>query len=224
MTTTLNKPLTSHESIGTMLEDAICPLASPADTALNCTELGPRQDDSGRHSSQNTARNPPMDTFFVLRCFTGREKLACEQLAQQGIHALAPRTRTFERISRKRIVATDAPLFPGYLFARISDKQWTKLQEVPLVSRHPLMTDGRPHKLSAADVAYLQELALNPPRDPRDPRRIGVGDRVSVVAGPLQGIGGTVAALVGRHVQMLADVLGRLTISPDCLELAGGRS
>jgi transcription antitermination factor NusG len=165
-----------------------------------------------------------MDAYFVFRCFTGREKLACEQLAQQGVHALAPRTRTFERLSRKRIMATDAPLFPGYVFAKVGADQWPKLQEVPLVSRHPLLTDGRPHKLSAADVAYLQELALNPPRDPRDPKRIGVGDRVSVIAGPLQGVGGTVAALVGRHVQMLADVLGRLTISPDYLEFAGARS
>jgi len=212
----MNKQLTKTESLRKRAEAASHQIAADAANTLRCTDVRVAAKTTGVVTEAQTTSS----AYFVLRCLTGHEERACELLSRQGISALCLRTRTFERISRKRIIATDAALFPGYLFAQIGASQWPKLREMPFVSRHPLMSDGRPHQLSAADLAYLQVLALNPPRDPREMRRVGVGDRVAIVSGPLKGITGTVAALVGRHVQMLADVIGRMTVSPDQLELA----
>jgi transcription antitermination factor NusG len=161
--------------------------------------------------------------FYVVRCASGREKTACELLAGRGIQALAPMTRQFEIVSRKRIVSTECACWPGYLFVQLADSQWGDLKGLSLVNPQPLTADGEPYVLTAADVAWLEEMARNSPRDPRDRRRMQAGDAVSIVRGPFSGQRGTVAQRVSNRLRVLVAMLGRMTavyVDEQQLELA----
>jgi transcription antitermination factor NusG len=131
--------------------------------------------------------------WYIFGARPRREGQASEQLAKRGIAAMAPRTRTFERLSRKRVVACDQPVYRGYVFASPGD-QWGRLREVPTLNPKPLGMGDKPYRMRHQQVDEVAELVRNPPPDPRDPYPYGKADpnappfapgaRVVIASGP----------------------------------------
>ena len=111
--------------------------------------------------------------WFIFTTAPKRESLVRKLLSARGIEALAPQTRTFEVISRKRIIARTEPVFPRYVFARAS-----YLPGVPFVTPSPLSMNGRPYQLSDKDSATVRDIQVDSPKG-RRPIEIGADARVT---------------------------------------------
>jgi transcription antitermination factor NusG len=158
--------------------------------------------------------------WYVFAATPNCESRICKALGRQAIEALAPRTVQFVRISRRRVVETDGPVFPGYVFACVWGPLWRRLRTIPHLRPQPLAMDGEPYRLSAADVAYIRSLAAMPPTDPRAPiapDRYKAGELVKFTGGPFEAHRGTVDtgdADDGAHVRTLVALFGKL--APYC--------
>jgi transcriptional antiterminator NusG len=157
------------------------------------------------------------EDWHIFRTRPQREREAGEQLGRLGIAAMAPRTREFQRLSRSRLRAFDQPVYRGYVFASVEGKQWLRLHEAPSVSPKPLAADGKAYRMRSSEVAEVEELVRNPPKDPRDTSReprganhFKVGDKVRVLQGAFAGFSGVVEE-VRKQVRIATSIFGRPT-------------
>ncbi len=112
------------------------------------------------------------------------ESVVVRQFAQKGLDTLLP---TYRRLSRwsDRIRKTNAPLFPGYVFVRVTERERQRiLQTAGVVSI--VCCGGRPVPLSEADIEKLRFCNANPAAVEPHPY-LRVGQRVRVKHGPFQG-------------------------------------
>jgi transcription antitermination factor NusG len=152
--------------------------------------------------------------------------VAVTQLNRLGVAAMSPRTRQFERVSRKKIRAFDAPLYPRYVIASATPCQRERMRnEVWTVHPVPLALGGRPYELPASQVDAVAALVANPPPDPRDPYPDGKpdpdappfrsGETVRVLSGPFAFFQGVVerVKVASRKwtVRVSVDIFGRPT-------------
>src|SRR5678809_117282 len=130
---------------------------------------------------------------------------ALSVLRKRGFEALAPRTQTFERISRRRLVETDRPVFPGYLFAEVRD--WGRMHDVPCMDPRPLCLNGEPYRMLSRDVELVQRMQDRPPADPGAPvpvQGLKKGSTVRILQGPFATFKATVDEDKGDRVRLLA--------------------
>ncbi|HZP22439.1 MAG TPA: UpxY family transcription antiterminator [Terriglobales bacterium] len=116
------------------------------------------------------------------------EQRVSEQLEQKSVEHLLP---TYERLARwsDRVKRSRAPLFPGYVFVRVSDAERVRVLEtagvVSLVSRA-----GKAVPLSTEEVAQLRACCLQSHNIEPHPY-LKIGRRVRVQHGPFAGWEGT---------------------------------
>ncbi len=125
-----------------------------------------------------------------LRCWLAaytrarHESVVVRQFQQKGLDTLLP---TYRRLSRwsDRIRRSNMPLFPGYVFVRVDDRERQRvLQTAGVVSI--VCCGGRPVPLSEADVEKLRLCTANPSAVEPHPY-LRIGQRVRVKHGPFQG-------------------------------------
>jgi len=154
---------------------------------------------------------------YILQVRPQREREAKERLALRGITVAVPHTRTFERVSRKRIIRCDEPVFRGYAFIKATPEQLPRLREVDCVCPHPLMVDGQVRPMTASERAYIAQTLRRPPADPRDPYPNGkpdpkappfkVGQPVKVMKqGAFLGYAATVSEMWRKGKKWMAEV------------------
>ncbi|HUK42920.1 MAG TPA: UpxY family transcription antiterminator [Candidatus Bathyarchaeia archaeon] len=127
---------------------------------------------------------------FWLAAYTRsrHEQQVAQQFQRKNLGCLLP---TFERLARwsDRVKRARAPLFPGYVFVQVSDKERAQVLEtvgvVNLVSRA-----GKAVTLSQDDIAQLQACCLRAGSIEPHPY-LKVGRRVRVKHGPFSGWEGT---------------------------------
>ena len=116
------------------------------------------------------------------------EQQVATQLEQKSVEHLLP---TYERLARwsDRVKRSRAPLFPGYVFVRVSDDERVRVLEtmgvVSLVSR-----GGKAVPLSPQEIAQLQVCCLQAHSIEPHPY-LQLGRRVRVKYGPFAGWEGT---------------------------------
>ncbi len=115
------------------------------------------------------------------------ESVVAEQFKHKGFDALLPTYRRFTRWS-DRIRQSDAPLFPSYVFVRVSGQEHARILQTTGVVRI-VCCAGRPVPLSDADVEKLQLCTAHPSAIEPYPY-LRVGQRVRVKHGPFQGLEG----------------------------------
>ena len=110
------------------------------------------------------------------------------QLGQKSLEYLLP---TYERLTRwsDRIKRVNAPLFPGYIFANICERERVLLLETLGIVRL-VSVAGEPAPLSDADVARLRTCSLGLP-DVEPHPYLKIGRRVRVKRGLFAGWEGT---------------------------------
>jgi len=127
--------------------------------------------------------------WYVAYTYPRHEKSVTQQLSQKLVEVFLP---TFNQTSRwkDRRVRIELPLFPNYVFTRISAKDRARVLSVPSVIRI-LSFRGVPAPVSESEIDAirfcLERGAILEPH-----QFIAVGERVRVTAGAFEGLEGIV--------------------------------
>jgi transcriptional antiterminator RfaH len=152
------------------------------------------------------AFSAPMPAFWgVVRSLPQREKFASERLADGGFEVFLPLVQT------KR---ASAPLFPGYLFARIIDR-WRSINSTLGVLALVRVGDC-PARCPDREIDSLKAMIdghgfVRLPEAPAVPvrRKIAIGAKVRIVSGPFGWMSGLYAGQTTRERELvLLNMLG----------------
>jgi len=145
--------------------------------------------------------------WAVVNTHSHKEQLAIEHLHRQSFEVYCPRIR--KRISHaRRFVEVERPLFPGYVFVRItaSGDQWR-----PILSTTGVRTLVRfGNQLGLLDDVFISSLRARErdgvviaPETPYQP-----GQRVKLVGGPFDGVTATIISSAEKdRLVVLMDLL-----------------
>jgi transcriptional antiterminator RfaH len=156
--------------------------------------------------------SPPIPAPFwaVARTAVQREKFAAERVSEIGFEVFAPRIK--ERVGVRWRVA---PLFRGYIFARVVDGRWHPIARALGVLKLVKFGDAPAHcpdmeieaLMDRVDADGLIRLPDKPPPTPR--RAIKPGAKVRIVNGPFSGLAGLYQGQTTRERELvLLHVLG----------------
>ena len=174
--------------------------------------------------------------WYVVRTNVKAEAKAERNLSDAGFRTYAPWQR-FERLNRRKRkwVQHEMRLAPRYLFMEADMPAetipWYVVRACEGVES-VLGINGTPHRLSAAEVASLQEIMAAEQDYAFDETRAGklhrreigktkkettrmkfpVGSKVRISDGPFSSFNGEVTNVTGRgHLTVLASIFGRMT-------------
>lgn len=149
--------------------------------------------------------------WFVVWTEARAEKKVGARLTKAGFDAWVPVIKERHRWS-DRWREIDIPLFPGYLFAKTGDVDWSRVLRLPGVLT-VIKKAGKPAFLSNDFVAELRDIierpcvSLEPVPDHAD---FVPGDEVIVQDGPLAGVRGVVRERRGsRQLVIWVTEIGR---------------
>lgn len=159
----------------------------------------------------------PQRDWFVLHVKPRTEKKVMLYLARYGGFRCLPLVLRVTKVQRRK-VRRHIPVFPGYVFARLSSEDRVEMLKTNLVVRTIFVTRPREmiHQLRQVEHAA---------RHSSDIRRVQPfksGDYVRVVSGPMRGTEGYVRreganATICLNVEILGAAI-ELSISPSDLE------
>lgn len=135
--------------------------------------------------------------WYLLQCKPSACERALEHLSRQGYEAFLPRLRR-EVLRRGRRDVVEEPLFPHYLFVRLSEvtDNWAPIRSTRGVAG--LVRFGeRPLAVPDAVVNALREPV--PATEQAVEPLFKSGDRLRIVAGPLAGLEAVLAARDGTE-------------------------
>jgi transcription antitermination factor NusG len=139
--------------------------------------------------------------WYALRTRSRHEKQVRDRLTGQGIEQLLP---TIKRLSqwKDRKKEIEAPLFPGYCFARFA---WPDRLAVQKTSGVVEIVGGgeRPEPIPDEEIEALKILMASTLRYDSHPY-LHEGMSVEVVRGPLQGVHGILLRKEKRHRLVIA--------------------
>jgi transcription antitermination factor NusG len=125
--------------------------------------------------------------WCVAYTSANHEKRVSEQLKQRSVEHFLP---TYESVRRwkDRRIKLQLPLFPGYVFVRLSQHDRLKVLQVPGVA-HLVGFNGQPAVLADQEIEALRNsTAANLRIEPH--RYLTVGHRVKILRGILAGVEG----------------------------------
>jgi transcriptional antiterminator RfaH len=139
---------------------------------------------------------PPADdrAWWLAHTKPRQEKALARQLCAAGLSFYLPCAPHRTRV-RNRVLTSYRPLFPGYVFVRVSDDERGGVYVENRVAR--LATVGDQDRLWADLRNVRRLLDLGRPVTAED--RLGPGAPVAVRTGPLAGLTGTVVRAVSGH-------------------------
>jgi transcriptional antiterminator NusG len=126
--------------------------------------------------------------WFAVRTKTGCEQVATWLLNQKGYECLLP-TYAERAETSCRVVEKNRPLFPGYLFCRLTELSIAKIVTTPTVLGI-VSFGGKPASVTEEEIASLRAVMNSGlPREPL--RNFSENTRVRIESGPLKGAVGT---------------------------------
>ena len=157
---------------------------------------------------QSSADQSQISTFddenlnwYVARTRPNHEKRVAEQLDKREMEHLLPLFNSV-RQWKDRKVRLAMPLFPGYMFVRISLRERVRVLEVPGVAG--LVGFGtRPAQLADEEIRSIQ-CCVNHESGIEPHPYLCVGRRARVKSGPLRGVEGIIVRLKNRNRLVLS--------------------
>jgi transcription antitermination factor NusG len=116
------------------------------------------------------------------------EKVVADLMTRKSLETFLPLYHSI-RYWKKRRAHVELPLFPSYLFVRISSDQRIRALEIPGVV-HIVSFQGAPVRVPDEEIDKLQ-MALQLRKSEPYPY-LGAGSRIRIKCGPLQGLEGVV--------------------------------
>jgi transcriptional antiterminator RfaH len=170
-----------------------------------------RAGDAHHRALERSEHSTLPSAWIVVNTQPHREQIALENLARQAFNTYCPMMRTRVRHAR-RTQEVLRPLFPGYLFVRVSAdlKRWR-----PILSTYGVRTlvccGGRPSFLDERFVEGLQartiDGAIVRPARPYEP-----GQQVKMAGGAFDGLIATILEMDEKdRLVVLMDLLNRPT-------------
>jgi transcription antitermination factor NusG len=133
--------------------------------------------------SSSVGRHP----WYGIRTRSNRERVAAGVLAGKGFECYLPMHRSQRRWS-DRIVSTEAPLFPGYLFCRFNPKKRMPILTTPGIVQI-VGFGSEPAPIPDAEIEAIHTV-LNSSPDAEPCSYLRAGHRVRVQNGPLKDVEG----------------------------------
>lgn len=155
--------------------------------------------------------------WYVLHVKPRTEKVVNDHLALMRVFHYLPLVRKEKRVQRRRVVRF-FPVFPGYVFSRLSPEERLAIIQTQHIVRTIEVTNPRRMIHQLRQVEHACQL----PSDIKLLPNFTEGEYVKVVSGPLRGAEGRVRRVNGKTSLVLAvDILGsaiEVEISPAFLE------
>ena len=143
------------------------------------------------------AHEDPAASWYALATRSRQEKRVRDRLADRGVDLLLPLIRRLSQWSDRKMWI-DAPLFPGFCFARFSLNDRLAVLTLPGVVR--IVGCNGPEAIPDEEMVSLQKLAVSG-LDYERQEYCEEGMLVEVIGGPLAGVRGTLIRKAGRdHV------------------------
>jgi transcription antitermination factor NusG len=143
--------------------------------------------------------------WFVAHTKPRCEKKLVRYCQREDISATLPCYRAAHKYRRKTVVF-DKPLFPGYVFLRISNQQRGKVYQSDCLANLLEVIDQEHFFQQLSEILCALETGLEIRLAPA----IGKGMRVKIKNGPLQGIDGWVEQRYGMSIVLLRlDFIGQ---------------
>jgi transcription antitermination factor NusG len=141
----------------------------------------------GERNSGHLATIHAEPAWYAAYTCANHEKRVADQLAERSVEHFLP---TFESVRRwkDRKMRIEQPLFPGYVFVRLSLRDRFRVLQIPSVVRFVGFGSG-PTALSNPDIEILRTSLLPELRASPHPY-LKVGKKVRIVNGPLEGTEG----------------------------------
>lgn len=128
--------------------------------------------------------------WFAIYTSPRHEKRVCQYLTHREIEHYLPLYQVRRKWRNGLTVTLDLPLFPGYLFVRISREERVRVLEAPGVLTYVGGTGGKPASLPESEIETLRSgLSL---RHAEPHPLLTVGQRARIRTGPLAGMEGVV--------------------------------
>jgi len=146
------------------------------------------------------------------------EKRVAEHLQQIGVESYLA-LYTANRQWNRRRVQVEMPLFPGYVFVRISLAERLRVLSAPGVA-YLISSRGEPVPLADDEIEPLRNCLARKLRAEPTPY-LHAGSRVRVVAGPLSGLEGVIVRRDGesRFVVSIDLIMRAVAINVEGLDL-----
>lgn len=156
--------------------------------------------------------------WYAAYVITRHEKAVAEQLVRRSVESFLPLYRTVHWWKGRR-ASVELPLFPSYIFVRISHQDRLRVLRVPSIV-HIVSFQGAPATVPDKEIETLQTALRMRKCEPY--AYLSSGKRVRINEGPLQGLEGVV---VRHHNQsriiVSVDFIRRSTsveLAPEDLE------
>ena len=156
-------------------------------------------------------------TWYVLHVKPRTEKAVNDRLAILRVFHYLPLLRKETKVQRRKVVRF-LPVFPGYVFTRLSPEERMAILRTQHIVRTIEVTDPRRMIHQLRQVEHASRL----PTDLKLVESFAEGEYVRVVSGPLRGLEGQVKR-VGAQTSLVltVDILGRAleaSVAPGDLE------
>lgn len=162
--------------------------------------------------------------WFAIRTRSKCEKIVCDTLGRKKIHAYVPLQQTTKRYTRK-IKHYNKPLITCYVFVKIIKAEYVPVLETENVAGF-IKFDRNLLSIPEEEINLLRRIVMESDIELEAmPGAFGIGDPVSITAGPLTGMSGLVVKVDGkRKLQIELQKMGyslMLTIDAALLEKSG---
>jgi|SRR6185437_1373049 len=130
---------------------------------------------------------PAQECWYGVYTFPQHEKSCVRHLEQRGLHAFLPTYVQEKRWRNRQRVKIQLPLFPSYLFVRMSTRERSRVLGVPGILRVLGNSQG-PQPIPSSVIDLLRADGF---RDRLQPQpEVIVGQRVRIRSGAMQGVEG----------------------------------
>jgi transcription antitermination factor NusG len=158
---------------------------------------------------------PPVDhvetNWYVAYTHANHEKKVQQQLHQRGVDTFLPLYQSVRRWKDRR-VCLELPLFPGYVFVKITLRERLRVLDIPSVVRL-VGFNGQPASLPSEEIEALRR-GLTHNLSPKPHPYFSAGRRVRVKSGPLAGLQGIIRRVKSCYRIVLSiDLLQRSVIA-----------
>ena len=157
-------------------------------------------------------RNEDNEAWYLVQLKPGGFERAVTNLERQGYESFMP-MREETRRQAGRWKTKLRPLFPGYLFVKVtySRQQWRTINSTFGVSRLIALEAGRPTQVPSDLIAALQ-MGCGDDAKLQAPVGLEVGEQVRVVAGPFADKIAAIEDLPEKgRIHVLLEIMGRFT-------------
>lgn len=146
------------------------------------------------------------ENWYAIYTRARWEKKVVRQLEENGIEHYCPLVKEERQWSdRKKIIFE--PLFTGYVFVRINDKDALSVKKVDGCINFVYWL-SKPAIIRGEEIEAIRQFLLDHERIQVEKMRVNLDDRVRVVSGPFMEKEGKVVGIKSRTVKVMLPSLG----------------